>query len=214
GIAGSTVISGFGGFFLRGDIELHQCGVGSGFEPPVGPDINRVGLRRDVGMLLCHRCRRQKDKCNCELRLHECSRDTYTPVVSPIPRMMKTEHLAGGVTQLCGRGKGESRSFRQSARKDGVAREHPFYWILTSKGTVLEFTPAVCTKILACPANERSVAVIATTSWFGLTNLVCCGVPFHNTSASVPKFVPFTVMVNGTLFTGALPGESATIEGT
>jgi hypothetical protein len=59
----------------------------------------------------------------------------------------------------------------------------------------------------------RFVPVRLAISYLELTNIVNRGVPFQNTTASVPKLSPSMVMVKGTLFTGTLLGVNAVIEG-
>jgi len=50
-------------------------------------------------------------------------------------------------------------------------------------------------------------------SCFEVTKNVDCAVPCQNTMASVPKLLPLTVMVKGTLLTGTLFGVKAVIAG-
>lgn len=53
----------------------------------------------------------------------------------------------------------------------------------------------------------------AAMSWLEVMNLVFSGVPFQNTTASVPKLLPLIVMVKGTLLTGTLSGVNAVSAG-
>ena len=46
-----------------------------------------------------------------------------------------------------------------------------------------------------------------------MTTITLWGIPFQKTMESVPKLTPLTVMVNGTLPTGTLLGDSSVIEG-
>jgi hypothetical protein len=77
----------------------------------------------------------------------------------------------------------------------------------------LEFKPAVRTYTGTKPANMRFVSWRLASNCFEFTKIVNKGAPFQNTTASVPKFSPFTVIVKGTLLTGTLLGVSAASEG-
>src|SRR5579883_1383759 len=52
-----------------------------------------------------------------------------------------------------------------------------------------------------------------TWSWVELTKRAMCGTLFQNTTASAPKFLPFTVSTKGVLLTGTVAGSSVVSAG-
>jgi len=63
------------------------------------------------------------------------------------------------------------------------------------KGSELDVPFELVTVILAVPGNAGSEAGMAAVTCVALTKVVACGAPFQFTTASLVRFVPFTVSV-------------------
>jgi hypothetical protein len=81
----------------------------------------------------------------------------------------------------------------ESELSTGVAR--PELEVVSVTGEEVEVPTELATVTLAVPGNAAAVAGIAAVSLVALTKVVGSGEPFQFTTASLVKFVPFTVSV-------------------
>src|SRR5262245_28909041 len=65
GITRSAVVSSSGRFFLGGNVELNEGGIGCAFKLAVGADVERIGLSGNGGAFLGNRENSRNDECKC-----------------------------------------------------------------------------------------------------------------------------------------------------